>query len=348
MADTEWGKRDARGEWQPAELPKPSPIFRTPWKPKDILKYLFAAEGFLWPVNLLYALLAVISWLWFTPSLARTAYFQIGWIAEIYARNAVLLILIAGGLHLRLYITRAQGTKFKFSTKWLAMHDKKFLFSNQTYDNIFWNLVSGVTIWTGYEAVTLWAYAHHLIPYVSWRAHPVYCVLLMIAVIFLRHFHFYWVHRLIHFKALYKISHYVHHKNVNIGPWSGLSMHPIEHLLYFSGVLFHWIIPSHPIHAIFHLMHAGLSPALGHSGYDKLVTKEEHGLKADTYFHYLHHRFFTVNFGTEVVPFDKWFGSFHDGSPEAQAAMMAKRSKARKNKPQGTSEPAETPSGTGT
>jgi len=49
-----------------------------------------------------------------------------------------------------------------------------------------------------------------------------------------------------------------------------------------------------------------------------------------------------------VVPFDKWFGSFHDGSPEAQAAMMAKRSKARKNKPQGTSEPANTPLGTGT
>ncbi len=115
MGDAEWGKRDARGEWQPEALPKPSPIFRTPWKPIDILKYLFAPEGFLWPVNALYAALAVISWLWFTPSLSRTATFQIGWIAEIWARNAVLLFIIAGGLHLRLYITRGQGTKFKFS-----------------------------------------------------------------------------------------------------------------------------------------------------------------------------------------------------------------------------------------
>ena len=333
MADATWGKRDARGEWQPDELPKPSPVFRRPWKPWDILKYFFGPEGFLWPYNLLYALMAVATWLWLTPSLDRTFTFQVGWIAEIYARNVVLLTLVAGGLHLRLYMTRGQGTRYKYSSKWLAAHDSKFLFKNQTWDNIFWNLTSGCIIWTGYEAVTLWLYAHHLIPYVSWREHPVYCVLLMIGVVYLRVFHFYWVHRLIHWKPLYKLSHYVHHKNVNIGPWSGLSMHPIEHILYFSGVLFHWIIPSHPIHAIFHLMHAGISPALGHSGFHKLETKEDKGLQADSYFHYLHHRFFTVNFGTEAVPLDKWFGSFHDGSPEAQAQMEAKRNKARNKQP---------------
>ena len=44
----------------------------------DILKYLFAPEGFLWPYNLFYALLAVVSWLWFTPGLDRTAHFQVG------------------------------------------------------------------------------------------------------------------------------------------------------------------------------------------------------------------------------------------------------------------------------
>ena len=108
-------------------------------------------------------------------------------------------------------------------------------------------------------------------------------------------------------------------------------MHPIEHLLYFSGVLLHWIIPSHPVHALFHLMHAAVSPPLGHAGFHKLVTKEERGLMADNYFHYLHHRFFTVNYGHESVPLDKWFGSFHDGSPEAQAAMLARRTRARRS-----------------
>ncbi len=115
IAEGDWGKRDARGEWRPDELPKPSPIFRRPWKLFDVLKYLFAPEGFFSPYNLLYALLAVVSWLYFTPSLARTARFEVGWIAEIYLRNVVLVILVAGGLHLRLFVTSGQGTKFKYN-----------------------------------------------------------------------------------------------------------------------------------------------------------------------------------------------------------------------------------------
>jgi sterol desaturase/sphingolipid hydroxylase (fatty acid hydroxylase superfamily) len=332
MADKDWGKRDSRGEWIPEPLPAPSPLFKWPWNLAGIARYLFAPEGFLWPVNLLLAAVAVISWLYFTPGFDRTVRWEVGWVAEIYARNAVLLILVAGGLHLRLYVTRGQGTKYKYTNKWLATHDSKFLFSNQTWDNIFWNMVSACTFWTGYEAVTLWAFANKLIPYVDFRTHPVYFVLIMLFVLFWRQFHFYWVHRLIHWKPLYNISHFLHHKNVNVGPWSGLAMHPLEHLLYFSVSMIHWIVPSHPIHVIFDLQHAGLTPALGHAGFEKFVTKEERGLKNNNYFHYLHHRFFTVNFGTEVVPLDKWFGSWHDGSQEAHAKMMARRAEKKKNK----------------
>jgi sterol desaturase/sphingolipid hydroxylase (fatty acid hydroxylase superfamily) len=328
MEGMPWGKRDARGEWQPDILPQPSPLFTWPWKPAKVLKYLFGPVGLLWPYNLAVALLAIVAWLFFTPGFERTASFELGWMAEILARNVVLVILVAGGMHLRLYTTRGQGLKFKYSDKWLATKDPRFLFGNQTWDNVFWSLTSGCIVWTAWEAATLWLYANKLIPYVDFRSHPVYFVLLMVGVVFLRMTHFYFVHRLSHWKPLYKISHYLHHRNINIGPWSGLSMNPIEHLLYFSGVLLHWVIPSNPLHAIFHLMHAGITPALGHTGFHKFAGKGEGGLPNDQYFHYLHHRLFTVNFGNEAVPLDKWFGSFHDGSPEAQAAMLARRAKA--------------------
>lgn len=330
MAETTWGVRDKQGEWQPDELPQPGPLFQWPWRPGKIAWYLFAPQGFFWPYNLFYALLAILVWRSFTPSLDQTATFRLGWIAAIYLRNVVLLLLIAGGLHLRLYMTKGQGTKFKYTDKWLATNNRKFLFRNQTLDNIFWNLTSGAIIWTAWEALTLWMYGNGMLPFISFRSNPVYFVLLMVAVVFLRMFHFYWIHRLIHWKPLYKACHYLHHKNINIGPWSGLSMHPLEHVLYFSGVMFHWIIPSHPIHAIFHLLHAGVSPALGHAGFHKLVTRGEKGLMADNYFHYVHHRFFTVNFGHESVPLDKWFGSFHDGSKAAHEAMLAGRRAARR------------------
>ena len=248
MAEADLGVRDAKGEWQPANLPQPSPMWDRPVRTKVILKAIFGHDGILWPKNLVYMAIAVVAWLFLTPSLERTATFQVGWIAEIYLRNVALLVLIAGGLHLRLYIKRAQGKKFKYNGRWLAKKNRAFLFGNQTWDNMFWSLVSGAGIWTAYEAVTLWMYGNGWLPRVEWRtpAGIAYCSLMMLAVLFIRQMHFYWTHRWTHWKPLYKIAHYLHHRNVNIGPWSGLSMHPIEHLIYFSGVLVHWGDPVAP------------------------------------------------------------------------------------------------------
>ena len=62
---------------------------------------------------------------------------------------------------------------------------------------------------------------------------------------------------------------------MKVGPWSGLSMHPVEHVIYFSVVLIHLVVPSHPLHFIFNLQHTALSPIQGHSGYDQIeLTKK--------------------------------------------------------------------------
>ena len=37
-------------------------------------------------------------------------------------------------------------------------------------------------------------------------------------------------HRLLHISALYRFVHSLHHRNIDIEPFSGLSMHPVEHL----------------------------------------------------------------------------------------------------------------------
>ena len=42
-------------------------------------------------------------------------------------------------------------------------------------------------------------------------------------------------HRFLHeAPGLYKWVHYLHHKSRAPGPFSGLSMHPVEHLIFFS------------------------------------------------------------------------------------------------------------------
>ena len=70
--------------------------------------------------------------LWFTPDLSRTGSFAVGWIAELYARNAVLIIVLYGTVHLRLYIRRAQDDRFKFSNRWPSTDNRTFMFRNQT------------------------------------------------------------------------------------------------------------------------------------------------------------------------------------------------------------------------
>ena len=42
--------------------------------------------------------------------------------------------------------------------------------------------------------------------------------------------------RFVHISALYKYIHSLHHRNTDIEPFSGLCMHPVEHLYYYRVV----------------------------------------------------------------------------------------------------------------
>ena len=188
---------------------------------------------------------------------------------------------------------------------------------------MIWVFFSAIPIWSLYEYITLWAFANNFIYFVSWDTYPIYLLILFFLVPVIRDVHFYLTHRLLHNKIFYKLAHRVHHYNVNPGPWSGLAMHPIEHLIYFSGILIHWIIPSHPLIALWHIFHAGIAPHAGHSGYDKIVFKNGMHLHTGTYFHYLHHKYFECNYSGDTSNYlDKWFGTMHDGTEESHQHML--------------------------
>jgi sterol desaturase/sphingolipid hydroxylase (fatty acid hydroxylase superfamily) len=110
-------------------------------------------------------------------------------------------------------------------------------------------------------------------------------------------------------------------------------MHPVEQLLYFSSSLIHVIIPSNPMLALYQLHYAGFGAVVGHIGFDKIETGKESGFDSHAYAHYLHHKHFEVNYGDGLVPLDKLFGTWHDGSAEAEARMNARyeKRKARLN-----------------
>ena len=331
MSDIVGGsKSEEDPQWEPALISTP-PLFVWPPRPLLLFKYIFGYPGYFLPRNICYMGLALVTWFFLTPNLESMQTFNIEWMGIIYMRNLSLMLLVFGGWHFRFYILRAQGNKFSFNKRTPQAKNRKFLFGNQVYDNMFYSILSGCTIWTGYEIITMWAFANDFIPFLDWASSPVWFVILFLAIPLFRDAHFYLVHRILHNRFLYKHVHALHHKNVDIGPWSGLAMHPFEHLLYFSGILVHWVVLSHPIHAILHVQATGLTPALGHLGFDKYLLAGDKALPlGQRYFHYLHHKYFECNYGGDgTVPMDKWFNSFHDGSEESDKLIIARRKKAR-------------------
>ena len=323
MDDTKFGLKDKRGNYIPVDKVQINPPYIIPFQPIKFIKFLFGWNGYIFPWQFIWASIAIICWFFLTPSLESMKNLEIGWLTFIFLRNFVLILIYISIFHLHFYVYKFQGNSFKFNGRPLESNNSKFLFQNQTKDNLFWVFVFALPIWTIYEVITFWAFANNLIPIVNWEAYPIYCLFLFFFVPILRDIHFYLTHRLLHWAPLYKIAHRVHHLNTNPGPWSGMAMHPIELILYFSGVLIHWIIPSHPLIAMYHIFHAGLSPHAGHSGYEKMVFKNGKAIHIGAYDHYLHHKYFECNYAGGTVNFlDKLFGTFHDGSEKATKDVM--------------------------
>jgi sterol desaturase/sphingolipid hydroxylase (fatty acid hydroxylase superfamily) len=317
MTDTTLNSAEAV-DWRPEIIEKDQSLYNWPFKSMKGLMWL---KGYLFsPQSLIPSGLALITWFFLTPDLARMQVFSWDWILLIYLRNVALLTLVVGTVHYRLYIRKVQESEYQYDLNGLKTNHPRFLFRSQVKENMFWGLVSGCGIWTAYEVVTYWMFANGYVLFpVSWLESPVYIVILFIAIPHIRAHHFYFAHRLTHWKPLYDSAHYLHHKNVNTGPWSGFSMHPIEHLIYLSGVVLHWVIPSHPIHACYNLMTATIGPTWNHSGYEKI--KVNQSVIKTEYFHYLHHRYFECNYGNPSVPWDRLFGTFFDGSKEGKKMM---------------------------
>ena len=315
---------DPQWNWHPAVPIPNSPLFELPPRPVAILRWF--AKSWLRPsMTLLVLGSATLTWLFLQPALERSVSFELGWIAQILLRNLVLTVVVAGSLHLYFHTLRKQGAQHRFMKPGAERKNAKFTWGDQVLDNMFWTLASGVPVWSTYEVLYLWAYANGYLPALDWTNHSALLALAFVLTPLWLSFHFYWIHRLLHGRPLYRIAHSLHHRNVETGPWSGISMHPLEHVLYFSSILIHLVVPSNPLLMLFHMQAQALNPLASHSGFSDLQIRNKGRLALGEFHHQLHHRYLDCNYGTADVPLDKWFGSFHDGTPQAIKDLRMRR-----------------------
>lgn len=123
--------------------------------------------------------------------------------------------------------------------------------------------------------------------------------------------YFYVTHRWLHTKWLYQNVHKVHHESVNPTPYSGLSMHWFESIIYFmSGPIIGCLLAPP---WLFRLICKGLIifPLEGHAGFGAWGIEASHN-------HYLHHSKFNWNFGSSPL-WDYTFGTNYKYGKAAQA-----------------------------
>ena len=104
---------------------------------------------------------------------------------------------------------------------------------------------------------------------------------------------------------LYRVAHSVHHTSRNIQPMSGISMHPIEGIIYLSATLLPLMFIHHPFLILFVKIDRCWGATFSHDGHDFPGFGD--------WFHSLHHIKVQGNYGTANAPFDWLFGTVDYG-----------------------------------
>jgi len=332
MDDLNYGTRNKRGDFAPSATLEIAPFWSWPPQFGKILAWI---PGYIWPWNALHMATALLYWRFIIPDIATMQTMRSGWALWLYCVNAAAIFILYGSVEFFYYVKRRQATRFKFNARFPTDHPSDvFWFKRQNIDNVLRTYLTSIPLWTLVEVLTLWAFANGFVPWLRWSDHPLYLAVLVLLVPAIHEVHFFLIHRAIHWGPLYRWIHSVHHNSVNPSPWSSLSMHPVEAFLYHAVAFWHLVIPSNPIVALFQLHVAGFGALNGHIGFDKLELTERRTLDSHAWAHYLHHKYFEVNYGGDgLIPLDRWFGTQHDGSKAGDVLMQARfeRKRARLN-----------------
>lgn len=144
---------------------------------------------------------------------------------------------------------------------------------------------------------------HYTLIYQKIDSYPTWWLPLSVALSLIIHdSYFYWMHRLLHHKKIFKQVHLEHHKSTNPSPWASYSFHVLESIT--EGgvlVLLAFVLPMHPLAVFLFILLGFMINVYGHLGYEIMPR----GFRGSVLFevlnssvhHNLHHSKFKGNYG---------------------------------------------------
>src|SRR5689334_8492586 len=143
-----------------------------------------------------------------------------------------------------------------------------------------------------------------------------YFLVSILMMILVHDTYFYWTHRAMHSKGIYRIVHKVHHLSTNPSPWAAMAFHPLESVIEGSViVVIAFLFPVHPLAIAIFLLFMMIYNVYGHLGYElypKGFSKSMVGRWINTSVnHNMHHQYFTGNYRLYFLWWDRWMGTLH-------------------------------------
>ena len=68
IKDKDFGSRDNKGNWKPFEKIIPMPRYIIPFKPIKLFKWIFGWNGYIFPMQFIWAIMAILVWFFFDPT----------------------------------------------------------------------------------------------------------------------------------------------------------------------------------------------------------------------------------------------------------------------------------------
>ena len=127
---------------------------------------------------------------------------------------------------------------------------------------------------------------------------------------------FYWTHRLMHHRRLFKLFHRVHHESTNPSPWAAYSFAPLEATVQ-AGIfpLLVFTVPMHPLAFFAFMIWQIIFNVLGHTGYEyspSWLMKSALGKMINTPTHHVqHHEKMRGNYGLYFNVWDRLMKTNH-------------------------------------
>lgn len=148
------------------------------------------------------------------------------------------------------------------------------------------------------------------------RYGSIYYYLSFFVMMVLHDTYFYWTHRLMHARRLYKLFHKVHHYSKQPSPWAAYAFAPpeagVQALFY---VIMVFAIPFHPAVLFAYLIFMIVRNIWGHMGYELLPRWFAHSRftfwSTATTHHDLHHETFSYNYALYFTWWDRLLKTEH-------------------------------------